>query len=236
MNRVVYKQLVALAMMAVALTGLAQTVSHYELNVGDFSELKVLNGVNVDYYCNADSAGMAVFDATADRASAIVFASKKNRLEIQVSADAAKEKNLPTIKVYSRFLTKVENSGDSIVRVMSSQSGPSFKARLVGNGRLVVRDVDAMQLDGSINTGNGMLVLYGKCTTAKLNNTGTGNIQADELEAQRVKCVQVGTGSIGCYATEAMTIYGASGKVYYRGNPVVKNHSIGVDAISLEEN
>ncbi len=212
----------------------AAPVSRYELNVGDFTQLKVTNSINVDYRCNTDSAGIAVFYATPDHASAIIFSNNKNRLEVQLSADAASLQGKPTIVVYSRFITKVENSGDSTVRVLSSISGPSFKARLVGNGHLVVRDIDAVQIDGSINTGNGTLVIYGRCSSAKFNNTGKGNIQADELSAETVKCVQVGTGSIGCCATSSLTIYGASGKVYYRGNPTLKNHSIGVDVIAIE--
>lgn len=206
----------------------------YELSVGDFSELKVSNGVNVDYKCNPDSAGSVVFTATADKASVLMFSNNKNRLEVQISTDGIKYNNLPTVTVYSRFLTKVENSGDSLVRVLSSSSGPNFKARLVGNGRLVVRDVDAVQVDASINTGNGLLVLYGKCSSAKFNNTGTGNIQADELLSSKAKCVQVGTGSIGCSVSDELTIYGASGKVYYHGNPIVKNRSIGVKVLPLD--
>lgn len=212
---------------ATVVTMSGQKLSRYELNVSDFSELKVVDGVNVDYKCNPDSAGMVVFYAQSDVATAMEFSTTKNRLTISVS-DEFKGKNLPTVVVYSQFLSKAENVGDATLRVLSLNSGPKFVARLVGNGRLLVRNVNANDVDASINTGNGSLTIYGKCRTAKYNNTGAGTIQADDLVAEDVKCVQVGTGSVGCSAKTSLMVYGASGKVYYRGNPVIKNRSVGV--------
>lgn len=220
--------------MAMSILARAEIVSHYELNVGDFKELKVADGINVDYRCNPDSSGIITFNATSDIASVITFTNNKKRLEIELSPEVADIKDLPTIIVYSQFLTKVENYGDSLVRVLTVTSGPDFKARLIGNGRLVVRNINALQVDASINTGNGQLVIYGKCNNVKFNNTGTGNIQADDLVAQKVKCVQVGTGSIGCYASEELIIYGASGCVYYKGNPEIKNRAIKVKVIEID--
>ena len=46
---------------ATVVTMSGQKLSRYELNVSDFSELKVVDGVNVDYKCNPDSAGMVCF-------------------------------------------------------------------------------------------------------------------------------------------------------------------------------
>ena len=139
---------------ATVVTVSGQKLSRYELNVGDFSELKVVDGVNVDYKCNADSAGKVVFYAQSDVAMAMEFSNAKNRLTISVS-DEFKGKNLPTVVVYSQFLTKAENVSDATLRVLSLNSGPKFVARLVGNGRLLVRNVNANDVDASINTGNG---------------------------------------------------------------------------------
>lgn len=223
----------AMIMLCMSVVVLAtQPISRYELDVSDFNELKVVDDINVDYCCNPDSAGKVVFYANGDKATTLVFSNTKNRLDVSLTDDADTQ-GLPTVKVYSQFLTKVENIGDSTVRVLSVTSGPKFKARLVGNGRLVVRNVNATQVDASINTGNGSLTIYGKCVQVNYNNTGTGSIQADDLQANNVKCVQVGTGSIGCSAQSNLLVYGASGKVYYRGNPLVKNRSVGVELVSI---
>ena len=229
------KQILISLVLVVATFGVVsgQKMSRYELDVKDFNELKVADGINVDYSCNPDSAGKVVFYATPDKATALVFSNTKNRLDISLTEEA-EGNDLPTVVVYSQFLTKAENIGDSTLRVLSLTSGPKFKARLVGNGRLVVRNVKATQVDASINTGNGSLVIYGKCKSAKFNNTGTGSIQADNLQSEDVKCVQVGTGSIGCWASANLMVYGASGTVYYRGTPLVKNRSVGVEILPLD--
>lgn len=214
----------------------AQKLSRYELDVKDFTELKVIEGINVNYVCNPDSTGRAVFIATDELASVLMFNNTKGRLEMQIATDGIDYKNLPTVTVYSKFLTKVENSGDSTVRVLNVASCPNFKARLIGNGRLIVKGIDVTYLDGSIDTGNGQLILYGKCESAKLSCTGTGTIQADELVSNETKCVMLGTGTIGCQALTSLNVVGASsGKVYYKGNPEqIKKRSVGVKIIPLD--
>ncbi len=211
-------------------------LSRYELDVNDFSELKVIEGINVDYVCNPDSAGKAVFYATPDLASVLMFSNNKSKLEMQIATDGINYNNLPTVTVYSNFLTKVENSGDSLVRVLSVAPLPKFKATLIGNGRIVVRDINATQVEGSINSGNGTVVINGKCTTAKLSSVGAGTIQADELTATDVKCVLLGTGSIGCSVKQNLTVIGTgSGKIYYKGTPEkITNRSLGLKIIPFD--
>lgn len=222
---------------SVAFAAIAVDPNRYELDVKDFSELKVTDGINVDYRCNPDSAGKAVFTAAADVASHILFVPNKNKLEIQLSDDINPQYvKLPSITVYSNYLTVAENSGDSTLRVLTVAPGPKFKARVIGNGRMVVRDIKASQVDASLDTGKGTVVIYGTATTANLSCTGTGSIQADDLTAETVKCKVFGTGTIGCSPTKTLTVMGAgSGNVYYRGNPDVKNRSIGVKLNNLDQ-
>lgn len=210
--------------------------NRYELDVNDFVELKVIEGLNVDYKCVPDSAGKAVFTTTPDLASVLMLTNNKGKLEMQISTDGINYKDLPTITVYSNFLTRVENSGDSTVRVLSVAPGPQFKAKVIGNGRLVVRNINATQVDASLSTGNGQIVLYGKCQTAKYGLTGTGSIQADDLEAVSVKCRSTGTGTIGCNVSGDLMVVGmGSGKIYYRGNPEkITTRSVGLKVIPLD--
>lgn len=215
----------------------AQQLSQYELDVKDFSELKVIEGINVNYICNADSAGRAVFITNDSVASALTFNNTKNRLEIRLLGKDVSNLVIPTITVYSKFLTKVENNGDSTVRIMSVNPCPEFKARLIGNGRLIVNNLDVTHIDGSIDTGNGQLVLHGKVKSAKLSNTGVGTIQADDLVSSETKCILLGSGTIGCQANKSLHISGvSSGKIYYRGKPnEIKNRAVGVTLIPLNE-
>lgn len=218
------------------LTGYGTELTRYELDINDFSELKVVEGINVDYECNADSAGKAVFYTTSDLASVLMFSNNKNKLEMQIATDGISYHDLPTVKVYSNFLTKIENSGDSMVRVLSVAPGPKFKANLIGNGRIVVRNIKATQVDASINSGNGTIVVSGTCTTAKLSSVGTGSIEADGLDATDVKCILLGTGSVGCSVKQNLKVIGTgSGTVFYRGTPEKTiNRSLGVKIVPLD--
>ncbi len=225
----------SLALLAAVSAASAQK-SLYKLDVGDFSELKVTDGINVEYNCSTDSAGWAYFECDPATAQMLMFTNKKNSLQIQVASDGAKVENLPTIKVYSMTLQKVENSGDSMVRVERTLPVRDFKASIVGNGTLVVADIKTHKAEFAIRTGNGHLVANGSTREANLRNVGTGKLEASGLQAEVVKCNILGTGPIDCNASVSLTITGAgSGKVYYGGTPSkISNRSIGVKAYSMD--
>ncbi|MCM1075803.1 MAG: DUF2807 domain-containing protein [Bacteroides sp.] len=207
----------------------------YELNVSEFHELKVVDGLNVVYSCNPDSAGLAVFTCPSSQASAFIFKNKKGKLSMQLSTESVGTTNLPVIHVYSTYLTRVENSGDSLVKVQNIAQGPKFTAKLIGNGRLVVRDVVATEVGASLATGRGTIVISGKCGHANFSFAGTGVIQADELEAQTASVKATGTGSIGLWAVKSFSIMGTgSTKVYFKGNPEIKNRSLGIKTFPLD--
>ena len=67
-------------------TAKAETTD-YKLDVHDFSELVVVDGINVDYFCKPDSAGIAVFSCEPEMASHIMFSQKNDRLTIRTDAD-----------------------------------------------------------------------------------------------------------------------------------------------------
>ncbi len=208
----------------------------YKLEVKDFNELKVTDGINVVYKCSNDSAGMAFFECEPDFTRKLIFTNNKSRLQIQVDLNGEKVDNLPTIRVYSTMLDKVENSGDSTVRVSVPVAVSEFKAKVIGNGTLIVNDIRAHKVDASISTGNGHIVINGVTRRAKLSNVGTGVLEAAGLKAEDVKCNVVGTGSIDCNASERLTVVGAgSGKVFYGGTPEkITNRSLGVKAVSVD--
>lgn len=220
--------------MSCALAVSAQSPTNYDLNVGEFSELRVSDGINVDYSSDPDKAGRAYFNCQAQQASTFMFTNKGGRLTIQLSPENIGAKNLPTISVHSKYLTKVENTSDSTVRVLSLNGVPKFEAKLEGNGHLIVRGIDANEVKGTMRLGHGTLILTGKCKEAKLNLTGTGVIQADELVAEEASVNAKGTGSVGVNAVGSLGVYGmGSTSVYYIGNPAIKNRSVGLKLVPL---
>ena len=99
-----------------------------------------------------------------------------------------------------------------------------------------MRGLDCGKVEGAIKTGNGQLVVSGKCDQASFSNTGVGSVQADNLEAGDVSCRFFGTGTTGVWATDRLTIKGMfPGKLYYKGNPgKVKNYSMGVKIFRMD--
>ncbi|MDE7025684.1 MAG: DUF2807 domain-containing protein [Paramuribaculum sp.] len=224
------KKLLFAVIAAIALTpaSLRAQSKSYALDVHEFHELEVVDAINVDYQCNPEKAGKVEFETTPDLAPAILFEPNKGKLAIKLSSSETPYRNLPTVRVYSTYLSKVENSGDSTVRVLASAGTPEFNAKVIGNGRLVVRDVRATNVKASILTGKGTLVIYGECTRANLKSVGGSSfLQADELQAKEVKCSVTGNGTVNCYATDKLNVSGlGSGTVLYRGNPEIKKSSL----------
>ncbi len=218
-------------------TMVGQTVQHHVVNVGDFTHLRVVNAVNVDYKSHPDSAGMAVFDAPTDLVNSIMFINNnKGKLSIEVDVVGVDTRKLPTVTIYSRFLTSIENIADSTVRAFSVNAGPKFKARLEGNGRLSLRGVNADEITAKVFTGRGQLAIDGRCLKATLACAGPCAIQADQLTARKVTATLNGPCTIGCNVSDELTVKGVGpGTVYYAGKPVVKNRSIGGKIKPIDE-
>ncbi len=199
-----------------------QASTRYELSFSDFNELKVVDGINVDYECNPSKAGKVEFNTTSGLADAVIFEPSNDKLTIKLAIKDGNYTNLPTIKVYSSYLTKVTNEGDSLIRVLSVAPGPKFACRVMGNGRISVRNVQTNDADISIISGHGTIAIYGQANTAKFKITGAGHIQADELKAKEVSGNVTGTGTVNCYATHLLKAKGiGSGKIIYRGTPQI---------------
>lgn len=224
------KKFILMAILAVTtLTVVAAEQKRYELDVKDFNSLKVVHSINVDYICNPDSAGMAVFTASSDRASTLMFSNNSGSLSIQLAVEDRQLSEIPSVTVYSSTLEKIENDGDSTVRVLSVAPNVKFQGKVIGNGRLSIRDIRSSEVKLTLATGNGVIVANGTVSNLKINFSGTGTIQADSLQSEEVNIRAGGTGAIGCYATSKLNVYGAgSTKIYYKGSPEIKNRSIGI--------
>lgn len=195
----------------------------FELQVGQFDKLKLTDNANVVYRNLPDSSGMAVFYGAEEFADAFIFSEKNGTLRIQVNTEDVGKPNLPTVYVYSDFITLVENASDFTLRVESMAPCPEFKAVEMGNGSVIVDDVKANKVSATLNTGNGTLNLSGQCAQATYKMIGTGLIQADLLQADRVNCWILGSGSIGCWPLEQLSVKGiGSTKIYYKGAPEIK--------------
>lgn len=210
-----------LLIVAMTVTASAQVARH-EVKVGNFTRLVVTDNVNVNYRCNADSAGLAVINCTQDLANHLIFSlNDKGRLSIQVEDEYERQGLLPTITIYSSSLDEAENAGDSTLRIAGLPAMKAFKVRNIDNGKVIVRGVRASKLELQILSGKGKIIADGSCDELAIRMVGTGEIQADNVLAGTVSCRIIGTGSIGCNVNggELKVSGSGTGKVYYKGKP-----------------
>ncbi len=205
----------------------------YALNLSNFSALKVVDGINVIHKCQPDSAGWVCFDGDENIAPKILFSNVKNQLKIELADDGEPIGHLPVVHVYSLSLEKAENSGDSTLTVITPTPCSQIKFRVVGNGTIKAGGLHATTVEGKIDTGRGQIFLDGKAQTVKLSNTGTGRIDAQNLEAEVGNCKMLGTGPIYCTVNSELIVTGiGSGTVYVKGYPkTIKNRTIGVKIV-----
>lgn len=208
-------------LLTVSLACQAQVTRH-EVKVGDFARLSLLDDINVNYRCNADSAGLAVFMCTQEIADHLMFTrNSSGRLSIQVDDAYERQGHLPTITLYSKSLDEIENSGDSTLRISGLPPMKAFKVLLIDNGKVIARGLRASKLELQILSGKGKIIAQGSCDDLALRLVGTGEIQADEVVATNVSCRIMGTGTIGCDVNGGdLKVSGSgTGKVYYKGTP-----------------
>lgn len=214
--------LISVLMVVMAsLVSMAQEKLHV-VKVGDFKRLSLVDNINVNYRCNPDSAGLAVFTSTQEIANDIIFRlSDSGRLTIQVEDETERNAQLPNMTVYSSSLEEAENAGDSTLRLSGLPMMPLFKVRLLDNGKIIARNLRASKLELHLLSGKGKIIASGRCDELALRLVGTGEIQADQVVATDVSCRIMGTGSIGCHVDGGILKVNGSGtgKVYYKGTP-----------------
>ena len=231
--------IIALILFVLLLPVAVNAAGPLALQTHDFRELRVRGPLNVEYVCSPDSAGLILISGAVDEQLSWVEASgtsKKLTLQLKMPDESiSTPANLPSVRVFSSYLTKVDNEGDSTVIVNSPAAGAQFAARVIGNGRVSVRNIKAGEVEGSILSGHGVIALSGDCNKASLKLTGTGVIQADALQAREAFVWCTGTGTVGVWAVKNLTIKGAgSGTVYIKGTPDIKQKTVGVKIQMIE--
>lgn len=202
----------------------AQDVQDYKVEVGQFDKIKVSDNVNVVYRCLPDSTGFVQYRGAKEFADAFIITPKPDgTLRIQVSTEDVGHPDLPTLYIYSDFLTEVENSSSFSLLVESPAPCAEFKAIQIGNGSVAVENLKTNKLTATLNTGNGTVNVSGNALSAIYKMVGAGIISADRLEAEDVQCKILGSGSIGCWAVSNLMVRGiGSTKIYYKGDPKIK--------------
>ena len=195
----------------------------YSLNVGRFDKINVVENLNVVFRSHPDSIGMIAFRGDEKVADALLFSNNNGSLKIQIDNPENESLDFPVIYAYSDFLTSATSSSEGIVRIEGNLAVPKFSAKLIGNGSLTVTGINANQVDASLMTGNGTMVLEGSTSKANFRVVGTGLINADALQSETVKCNFMGGGTLGCWPIKTLDTRGiGTTRIYYKGAPQIK--------------
>lgn len=214
-----------------------------DFKVDRFQKIKVTGPLDVDCVYCPDSVGVILVDAPVPEQMPWVDAQVKgDKLLLRLilpddmrMGTAPVSEALPSVRVYTNYLTSVENEGDSTVRVITATNVPTFKAVLIGNGRLSVRGIDAEKVEAKVVAGRGIMVLNGQADEAKFTLAGAGTIEADGITCRKAKVKSAGSGAIGVHATESLSISGVGlGTVYVKGSPDLKKHAPGLKLQPIE--
>lgn len=209
-------------------TAMASQKNEYLFRVGQFDQVKVIDNVKVVYRCHPDSTGIATFKGAQEFDDAFILTNNGKCLKIQVNIDDVNNPELPTLYIYSDFLTSVENSSDFELMIESMQPCPEFKALQVGNGSITADGIKANSVTAAVVAGNGTINLSGTTGKATYRMLAAGSILADRLKATEVECKILGAGNIGCWPVEFLKVKGlGSTKIYYKGNPEIKKSGSG---------
>lgn len=236
MNRI---HVLFVAIVSAVLTGFTQSeIADFKLNVQDFQELTVVDGVNVDYRSVPDSAGWAVFSCPPELGAQLMFSNNREHLTIQTTASETAISGMPRVTVYSNALRKATNTGDSTLRLLSVVPVEHLRIKEMGNGRVEAHNISADNVEASVDTGCGSVYIFGTARKGKLRNVGTGTLDADGLILDQATVYIFGSGPIECAVKDKMTVYGLGpGKVRTAIEPKkVSNRSIGVKVVPLPEN
>lgn len=212
--------LISLFLLLCPAFAMAQESNEYVLDIGEFTKIKLSDRVDVVYRSSPDSVGMIIYRATPRHAEAYSFNVKKGTLQINLEQEW--EADMPVVYVYSSFLTEVENEGEGSISAFSPAPCPEFSAKMIGNGSIIVDNINATSVSASLMTGNGSITMTGSAGEASATMVAAGKIDLSYLSASKVNCKCVGSGWISCWARKTLSVKGiGSTKIYYRGTPQI---------------
>lgn len=192
-------------------------------SIGAFHKIGLYGNVDVLCRISADSTGLIHFSNPKDR-NLFYITNRKGILTISVMQEFEGKHDLPVIEVFTDSLSSVENSYDRMLEIRGTVISDSFKTKQQGNGVITIDNLRADKVSLSSTAGKGKIkILSGTCSSLSCKITGTGEIDARNLEADNVSCRFFGGGKIVCNPLNKLSVFGiGSTKVYYTGNPKIR--------------
>ncbi|TCL68516.1 putative autotransporter adhesin-like protein [Hydrogenispora ethanolica] len=130
------------------------------------------------------------------------------------------------IFVTARQIRSLKIAGSGKVLGQGKIGGEDLKLIIAGSGNMAL-DLDLKQLDSDIS-GSGNLALSGRADTQRVRISGSGSVNALELESQSAKIDVSGSGDCNVRVRDELQAHiSGSGKVQYQGQPRLDTHVSG---------
>lgn len=190
---------------------------------------------NVVYINHPDSAGFVRIYGEENIVHLLDVSVSKQTLSIKKINMANIENGLLMIYVYSPAIHTVDLTGGVIFETNEQVKQSEMKLAISGDAQIKISNLECDKLKVSL-LGGGDLYVKGIAKEASYSVVGSGEVRADNLQAQTASAKLTGNGNIGCNVTKLLksTIMGV-GNIYYKGKPEVKSTILGTGNLKALE-
>lgn len=124
-----------------------------------------------------------------------------------------------TIFITAPNFEEIEFSGAGQLVADNKLTGKKLNLEVSGAGSAELESIDYQHVDIELS-GVGNISIGGKAVSARMEMSGTGNIDAFDLFVDSVRCETSGVGNINCFANEELNAnVSGIGGVRYKGTP-----------------
>ena len=188
-----------------------------DTTIADFSEVSILNGINVVYTQNATLAGKVRVYAPEGK-DVVSITSKNGQLSVRYGKGYNRDFGVIMVYVYSKELSKVSCSMGGNFTAEGMVSGNKLKLKVLGQSQIRCKNIVYDEVSAKRGLGNGDILLAGKAKETTYTIIGSGEINADNLIADDVTCKILGRGDIGCHVDKNITVRSlGKGAAYCKG-------------------
>jgi len=191
----------------------------YEINVGQFSGIKVQGYCEINYYAAGGKPGTVILEVQPNVREYFIVEVVNNDLVLRTKkrVNFPFRKN-PVLTVYSSEMNRIVIDGASAFTAHDKITSDSLTVSLRGAGSGVA-ELDVNHLSVEIS-GAGNYKLSGRAETAGLILSGTGDLDALALVTRDASVDLTGAGTIKVHCNGFLNIRANGlGTVEYRGNP-----------------
>lgn len=212
------KKLIALLLFSGILTSWAQQTEVRQ--VGSFSGVK--SGEAIDVYLKKGDKESVKVEVTSVKLSDVLTEVSGSYLKVHMRSGMYRNKG--TIKVYVTYV--------NLNKISASSASNVFSEGIIKTGLMDISVSSAAQIEIQIESENltldvssaGNIVLEGKAKSFEVEASSAGDVDAYNLESEKVEARASSGGSVKINVTKELDAQASSGgSIRYRGNPMKTN-------------